>query len=736
MQTVLSDLGRRWPLAAGGRPGNGVASGGLGARAARRCAAWLAVAAAWLGWFGLCAGSVPAADWPMWRYDAGRSAASPQVLAPELHVQWVREEPAPQPAWPDEPKLHFDAGYEPIVVGQTLLYGSPRNDCLKAVDTRSGAEKWRFYADGPIRFAPAAWEGKVYFASDDGYLYCLEAESGQLRWKFRGGPGDRRALGNQRLISAWPARGAPVVADGTVYFAASIWPFMGIFVHAVDAETGRSVWVNDGSGAEYLTQPHNSPAFAGPTPQGYLAVAEDRLLLACGRSAPAGFDLLSGDFLYFHHGRYNKGYGGYQVVGWKRAFFNSGALFDADTGHIVDNFGGDPIVTPGALYVLRGGSLVALDVVHAEVTETVDRLGNKQRVVKPKERWKLTLPSGYDQTLQLLTGNRLFAAGAKGIAAIDIPAPGQSGGTPRLGWQQAIDGGVQRALAADDRLFVCTRDGRIVCYGAQRVEPQRHAARLISSTPHTTNDPNAADAAQTAHAPHAPTTDPARTAAAILEQSGARGGYCLVLGLTDGALAAELARQSALHVIAVDADSGKVAALRRRLDDAGLYGTRVAVHAGEPREFRFPPYLAELIVSEDAQAAGIATGSDALRRLFEPLRPYTGTAWLSLSDAQHAALAEAWAAEPLPGGALTRRGAFTVVRRHGPLPGAGSWTHQYGDVANTSAGESSAISSPWLSTATRSAACAASSTSCVTSRMPVPSCCHSRSIATSSCLAR
>ena len=40
------------------------------------------------------------------------------------------------------------------------------------------------------------------------------------------------------MISRWPARGGPVVRDGTVYFAASIWPFMGTFIYALDAETG------------------------------------------------------------------------------------------------------------------------------------------------------------------------------------------------------------------------------------------------------------------------------------------------------------------------------------------------------------------------------------------------------------------------------------------------------------------------------------------------------------------
>src|SRR3712207_8541478 len=44
-------------------------------------------------------------------------------------------------------------------------------------------------------------------------------------------------------------RSAPVLADDTVYFAASIWPFMGIFIHAVDARTGEVKWTNDGDGS-------------------------------------------------------------------------------------------------------------------------------------------------------------------------------------------------------------------------------------------------------------------------------------------------------------------------------------------------------------------------------------------------------------------------------------------------------------------------------------------------------
>ena len=159
---------------------------------ARRAAAAMALVV-----LALLAVALPACaeDWPMWRYDANRSAASPQELPAKLHLQWRRTYPPQRAAWPDQPLMPFDTGYEPVVLGHTLFLGSSRIDSVTAIDTRTGSELWRFHAEGPVRFAPVAWEGKVYFVSDDGYLYCVDAEKGSLVWKFRGGPSDRKILG-------------------------------------------------------------------------------------------------------------------------------------------------------------------------------------------------------------------------------------------------------------------------------------------------------------------------------------------------------------------------------------------------------------------------------------------------------------------------------------------------------------------------------------------------------------
>ena len=241
-----------------------------------------------------CSGAARAGDWPMWRYDAGRTAAAPAALPSELHLQWVRQLPPLKPAY-QNPRLQFDAGYEPVVMGKRLFVGSSRNDSVLALDTETGAERWRFYADGPVRLAPVAWRDRVYFGSDDGCLYCVSAEQGRLLWKFRAVPSDRKFLGNGRLISVWPIRGGPVLADGKIYFAAGVLPAEGVFLYALDAESGKVIWRNDRTGYLYGTHPHGAEAFGSLTPQGYLAIHRGQLIVPCGAALPARFDLDTGE---------------------------------------------------------------------------------------------------------------------------------------------------------------------------------------------------------------------------------------------------------------------------------------------------------------------------------------------------------------------------------------------------------------------------------------------------------
>lgn len=237
-------------------------------------------------------------DWPMWRHDAGRTATSETILPDKLNLLWTRELPPIEPAFRDA-RLQFDAAPEPILLGKRLFLASNSEDSVTAFDTDTGKELWRFFTNGPVRFAPVAGDGRVIFGSDDGSLYCLKAADGSLVWKKRAVPSERMVIGNGRLISVWPIRGGPVLHEDRVYFAAGVWPLEGTFVFCVDAATGETIWRNDRAAYLYQIHPHQAEAFGGLAPQGYLLIDGADLVVPSSQAYPARFDLKTGELKEF-----------------------------------------------------------------------------------------------------------------------------------------------------------------------------------------------------------------------------------------------------------------------------------------------------------------------------------------------------------------------------------------------------------------------------------------------------
>ncbi len=610
-----------------------------------------------------------AADWPMWRCDAARSAATTEQLPDGMQRLWTRELPPLQPAWPDEPRMRFDVAYEPVVVGNTLYAASPRADKMMALDTGTGATKWEFFAGGPVRFAPVVWQDRLFFGCDDGHLYCLSAADGRLLWKFRGGPSDRRVLGNARLTCTWPVRGAPVVADDTVYFAAGIWPFMGIFIYALDAATGDVVWVNDGQGAQFMDHPHGGArAFASVAPQGYMVVSRDKLLIANGRATPAAFDRRTGKMLYFHLAENNKT-GDFAASATELLFFNSGRAYLTETGTPPASLGPQPVHTAAAVYTVTDGAIAAHDPTTPGLEDATDSKGNPIKKLVVPSLWKSKVAV---DRIHAVAGDALLCSAGKTISLVRLR---DAEPWAEETWREELPDEAASVAVADGKLFVSTLNGRLVCYGPPGAPPQ---------LPNMGQAPPMAQAdAWTARA------------ADILRLTGITEGYCLCRGIENGRLIEELARQSKLHVIGIDSDETMIDRLRRQFDAAGLYGERVALIVAEPSEAALPPYVAAVTVSETASAGGSADAdASALRSLFEPIRPYGGVACLSLSAQQHARLAAVATEAQLTGAEIERSGDWTLFKRVGPLPGSGSWTHQYGDAANTVVSPDSAVRAP------------------------------------------
>ena len=120
---------------------------------------------------------------------------------------------------------------------------------------------------------------------------------GTLLDKWRAGPSDELILGNGRMVSRWPVRGAPAILNDVVYFAAGVWQSDGVFLLAIDAATGKELWRNDKAGRIVMPQPHGGAmADSGVSAQGYLVATDKELLVPTGRAVPAGgsFATLSG----------------------------------------------------------------------------------------------------------------------------------------------------------------------------------------------------------------------------------------------------------------------------------------------------------------------------------------------------------------------------------------------------------------------------------------------------------
>ena len=648
--------------------------------------------------------SARAADWPQWRHDASRTGASQEALADELHLSWTRELPAPKPAYPRYPRLCFDGSYEPVVLDKTMFVPSMVTDSVTALDTETGEEKWEFFTDGPVRFAPVAMEGRVAFVSDDGHLYCVDAEQGSLVWKVCGLPPDRKdrkVLGNDRLISLWPARGGPVLFQGRIYFAAGVWPFEGVSVYAVDAETGKIVWANHDTGLiEQGLIDHSMRQESGLSPQGYLAVIGESLFVPSGRAMPGVLDLDTGrlqSYLTGWGGRDNQHKGCWYVAGNDEYFFQSGDPYLAATGTRLNidpanakELGTfrDPILDDQAVYFSqpvnrpRGyrpvgvgyDKIVAWDVTNPpELKEWKDKAGRPWKTGEFSDRWSLAS----DLRVHVKAGSRLFGGAVDRVAAVDLPA---KGATPKVSWTVAIQGTPARMLAADEKLFVVTAEGRIHAFGPVKTASPKDYS-LSVDRPLVANEQ---------------WTD---VAAEALKHADAGRGYCLVLGLESEGFLKELLRQSRMHVIVVEPDDAKVAASRRRLDRDGLYGQRVAIHRGDPLSYPLPPYFASLIiVNRSIVSHGESTteplDSTLVQSVFRSLRPFGGAAVLPLPAGGQETSKAAGLARGLAGADVSHSGQVAVLKRTGPPPGSGAWTHEDGNAGRSLVAQDQRVKSP------------------------------------------
>jgi len=99
--------------------------------------------------------------------------------------------------------------------------------------------KWSFATHGIVRCKPAISNGTVYFASDDGNLYALNAQSGVKLWSYNIGNKIKRILPNTIFTgNYWDyMQSSPYVNRGAVFVGSG-----DSCVYAINSKTGKLIW--------------------------------------------------------------------------------------------------------------------------------------------------------------------------------------------------------------------------------------------------------------------------------------------------------------------------------------------------------------------------------------------------------------------------------------------------------------------------------------------------------------
>lgn len=431
--------------------------------------------------------------WPTYRGDISRSGVVADEIPTPLEETWVfRSKYPPQPAWPGparrdgwhktenlKPRVVFDWAFHVISADGSVFFGSSVDDKVYCLDSNTGELRWTFFTDGPVRLAPTFADGNLYVGSDDGNVYCLDSKTGGLIWKYQAAPEDLVVPGNGRVVSIWPIRSGVLVDGGIAYFTAGLFSFEGAYVCALEAESGKEIWKRK---------------IPNLTPQGYLLASKDRLYVPTGRGEPFVIDRATGDFLYSVEGAG----GTFCLLSEDVLIYGPGkqGTFEAfkpgDKDEIATFQGNTMIVTPDRSFLHTDTELTAIDRKrYMEISEEKAMLLRKHRELRDELKkvtdkqsdeavnlqkqideieskapemdkrlsecllWKKDCK--YPYSLVEAGDGKLFAGGYKSVAAFEAS-------TGELAWSAPVAGRALDLAVSDGKLYVSTDEGTIHCF--------------------------------------------------------------------------------------------------------------------------------------------------------------------------------------------------------------------------------------------------------------------------------
>ncbi|MFW6448112.1 MAG: PQQ-binding-like beta-propeller repeat protein [Halobacteriota archaeon] len=163
-------------------------------------------------------------DWPMFLYDERNRRCFDGAVRPTDDPGWTRA--TDDAIWAS-----------PVVANGTVYVGSYDGD-LYAVNAEDGEVRWRHSTGDRIDATAAVADGTVYIGSFDRNVYALDAETGDERWVY-GNEGIVRS--SPTVVDGTVYVGTHCrVEECSAYYDVR-WPEVG-YVLALDAETGDLEW--------------------------------------------------------------------------------------------------------------------------------------------------------------------------------------------------------------------------------------------------------------------------------------------------------------------------------------------------------------------------------------------------------------------------------------------------------------------------------------------------------------
>lgn len=200
-------------------------------------------------------------DWPMYRHDEtrGNSVANTSIES-NLKPAWVNIIGKESQSYGKMMDRRTGLTAANIAYNMAFVADIDSN-CVVATDMASGKTVWQKAMNSRVDFAPSIYKGMCFVAGKDGWVYCLDAKTGDLLYQLLSAPQERYIGGQEKMESMWPTQTDVFIKNDIGYisngFAANVHG--GSRHIAFEASTGKKIW------AQCVTEPDTLAGMPKPT---------------------------------------------------------------------------------------------------------------------------------------------------------------------------------------------------------------------------------------------------------------------------------------------------------------------------------------------------------------------------------------------------------------------------------------------------------------------------------------